>query len=55
VIVGFIRRRYMLTHVSIICGDMLASVNSVEKNFFLALLAFVVLDLISWLERTSPK
>ena len=31
-IVGIIRRKPVLTHASIIFGDMLASVNSVKKS-----------------------
>jgi len=34
VIVGVIRRKPVLTHASIVCEGMLASVNSVKKNQF---------------------
>jgi len=34
VIVGIIRRKPVLTHASIVCEDMLASVNSVHFNAY---------------------
>jgi len=33
VIVGIIRRKPVLTHASIVCGGMLASVNSVNAAY----------------------
>jgi len=44
VIVGVIRRKPVLTHASIVCEGMLASVNSVNKEITLQLAVYKSLE-----------